>query len=121
MSNYNSQLQSNNIDLQTVLQTLQTKAAGGVETCNVTEVTIDNGRGAGDVFYFDADKCIQYVPVGTSVTVKAFNGVVCGSSFGVSATGNYLFASIFTTGYYLLLFLEDGGAAIFAESGGSAN
>lgn len=28
MSNYNSQLQSNNIDLQTVLQTLQTKAAG---------------------------------------------------------------------------------------------
>ena len=29
MSNYNSQLQSNNIDLQTVLQTLQTKAAGG--------------------------------------------------------------------------------------------
>lgn len=45
MSNYNSQLQSNNIDLQTVLQTLQTKAAGGVETCNVTEVTIDNGRG----------------------------------------------------------------------------
>jgi hypothetical protein len=29
MSNYNSQLQSNNLDLQTVLQTLQTKAAGG--------------------------------------------------------------------------------------------
>lgn len=28
MSNYNTQLQSNNIDLQTVLQTLQTKAAG---------------------------------------------------------------------------------------------
>jgi hypothetical protein len=28
MSNYNSQLQSNNTDLQTVLQTLQTKAAG---------------------------------------------------------------------------------------------
>ena len=29
MSNYNSQLQSNNTDLQTVLQTLQNKAAGG--------------------------------------------------------------------------------------------
>ena len=29
MSNYNTQLQSNNTDLQTVLQTLQTKAAGG--------------------------------------------------------------------------------------------
>ena len=29
MSNYNSTLQSNNIDLQEVLQTLQTKAAGG--------------------------------------------------------------------------------------------
>lgn len=29
MSNYNSQLQSNNLDLQQVLQTLQTKAAGG--------------------------------------------------------------------------------------------
>lgn len=28
MSNYNSQLQSNNTDLQTVLQTLQTKASG---------------------------------------------------------------------------------------------
>ena len=28
MPNYNSQLQSNNVDLQTVLQTLQTKAAG---------------------------------------------------------------------------------------------
>ena len=31
MSTYNSQLQSNNTDLQTVLQTLQTKAAGGKE------------------------------------------------------------------------------------------
>ena len=29
MSNYNTQLQSNNTDLQTVLQTLQTKATGG--------------------------------------------------------------------------------------------
>ena len=32
MSNYNSQLQSNNTDLQTVLQTLQTKAAAGQAT-----------------------------------------------------------------------------------------
>ena len=29
MSNYNSQLQSNNTDLQTILQTLQNKASGG--------------------------------------------------------------------------------------------
>jgi hypothetical protein len=29
MSNYNTQLQSNNLDLQTVLQSLQNKAAGG--------------------------------------------------------------------------------------------
>lgn len=37
MSNYNTQLQSNNIDLQTVLQTLQTKAAGG--GINLPELT----------------------------------------------------------------------------------
>lgn len=37
MSNYNTQLQSNNIDIQTVLQTLQTKAVGGsIGTCTVT-------------------------------------------------------------------------------------
>jgi hypothetical protein len=41
MSNYNSQLQSNNTDLQTVLQTLQTKAAGGsVDAVLYTEQTL---------------------------------------------------------------------------------
>jgi hypothetical protein len=36
MSNYNSQLQSNNIDLQTVLQTLQTKAMAGQATPEIS-------------------------------------------------------------------------------------
>lgn len=38
MSNYNTTLQSNNTDLQTVLQTLQTKAAGGngIDTSDAT-------------------------------------------------------------------------------------
>ena len=38
MSNYNLQLQSNNTDLQIVLQTLQTKAVGGgpIETVTGT-------------------------------------------------------------------------------------
>lgn len=57
MPNYNSQLQSNNTDLQTILQTLQTKAAGG-----------SSGGGGGD-------KQIEYeiitIPAGaTSVTYK---------------------------------------------------
>ena len=38
MSNYNTQLQSNNTDLQTVLQTLQTKAAGGEQATPVISV-----------------------------------------------------------------------------------
>ena len=39
MLNYNTQLQSNNTDLQTVLQTLQTKAAGGTQTTPVISVS----------------------------------------------------------------------------------
>ena len=39
MSNYNTQLQSNNTDLQTVLQTLQTKAAGGTQATPVISVS----------------------------------------------------------------------------------
>jgi hypothetical protein len=40
MSNYNLQLQSNNIDLQTVLQTLQTKTAGG-ENSNIEDALVN--------------------------------------------------------------------------------
>ena len=36
MSNYNSHLQSNNTDLQMVLQNLQNKAAGGIELPELT-------------------------------------------------------------------------------------
>ena len=43
MSNYNSILQSNNTDLQTVLQTLQTKAAGEVQITPVIFVNSTNG------------------------------------------------------------------------------
>ena len=44
MSNYNTQLQSNNTDLQTVLQTLQTKAAGsGEQATPVISVDSTNG------------------------------------------------------------------------------
>lgn len=43
MSNYNTQLQSNNIDLQMVLQTLQTKAAGGEQATPVISVNSANG------------------------------------------------------------------------------
>ena len=43
MSNYNTQLQSNNTDLQTVLQTLQTKAAGGEQATPVISVNSTTG------------------------------------------------------------------------------
>lgn len=43
MSNYNSTLQSNNTDLQTVLQTLQTKAAGGEQATPTISVNSTNG------------------------------------------------------------------------------
>ena len=43
MSNYNTTLQSNNTDLQTVLQTLQTKAAGGEQATPV--ITVNNSNG----------------------------------------------------------------------------
>ena len=43
MSNYNSQLQSNNTDLQMVLQTLQTKAAGSPQATPVISVNNSNG------------------------------------------------------------------------------
>lgn len=49
MSNYNSILQSNNIDLQTVLQALQTKATGGKDpfaTTSLFTYTIDAISGA---------------------------------------------------------------------------
>lgn len=42
MSNYNTQLQSNNTDLQALLQTLQTKAAGGgIDTSDATAILSD--------------------------------------------------------------------------------
>lgn len=41
MSNYNTKLQSNNIDLQTVIQTLQNKAAGGLDTMDATATAND--------------------------------------------------------------------------------
>jgi hypothetical protein len=43
MSNYNTQLQSNNTDLQTVLQTLQNKAAGGGEQATPVISVSSNG------------------------------------------------------------------------------
>jgi hypothetical protein len=43
MSNYNTTLQSNNTDLQTILQTLQTKATGGEQATPVISVNSTNG------------------------------------------------------------------------------
>ena len=43
MSNYNIQLQSNNTDLQRVLQTLQNKATGGEQATPIVEVNSSTG------------------------------------------------------------------------------
>jgi hypothetical protein len=61
MSNYNTTLQSNNVDLQEVLQTLQTKTAGGgsgaaVETCTVT--IVNNSYNLIDILYCSHDNDI---------------------------------------------------------------
>jgi hypothetical protein len=83
MSNYNSQLQLNNTDLQTVLQTLQTKAAGGsgntgVEDAFVTKTLTNymNNRITyiGDYAFTSCSKLtVVSFPACASIGAYAFN------------------------------------------------
>ena len=111
MSNYNSQLQSNNTDLQTVLQTLQTKAAGGEQATPVISVNNSNGlitatagtKTSTHQLAFQPAKTITPVTVnqtavssgcytGGAVTVKGDSNLVAGNIksgvniFGVTGT-----------------------------------
>ena len=69
--NYNSQLQSNNTDLQQVLETLQHKAAGGntaYETCTVN-IAVEQYQGlAGIRFYYETIEDNKIVIKETFVT-----------------------------------------------------
>ena len=110
MSNYNAQLQSNNTDLQQVLQTLQNKAAGGTQATPVISVS-SNGlitatagtKTSTHQLAFQAAKTItpsttSQVAVssgyytGGNITVKGDANLVAGniksgvSIFGVSGT-----------------------------------
>lgn len=60
--NYNSQLQSNNIDLQQVLETLQHKAAGGGQpsgVCPSLTISFDTGNIIG--IYYWSNNQIEYL------------------------------------------------------------
>ena len=95
MSNYNSQLQSNNTDLQTVLQTLQTKAAGsGSGSANVPSAsTAEFGR----------QPIIEQAPDGKSY----FNGVLLPD---IPTTG---FES---TPYLMILKASSNGLALYGST-----
>lgn len=75
MSNYNSQLQSNNTDLQTVLQTLQTKVTGGgsIETYLVN-IGVSKAGGPTDVFptycYLDKNYMFQSITASEETTIE---------------------------------------------------
>ena len=86
MSNYNTQLQSNNTDLQTVLQTLQTKAAGGgqvewsanedaVITKTISSYTNDRVATIGNYAFYNCSKLTEVsFPAATNIGHCAFYG-----------------------------------------------
>ena len=89
MSNYNTQLQSNNTDLQTVLEILQTKAAGGEQATPVISVDY-NGlitatagtKSSTHQLSFQAAKTI--IP-GTSSQIAVSSGCYTGGDVTVAA------------------------------------
>lgn len=112
MSNYNTTLQSNNTDLQTVLQTLKTKAAGGTQATPIISVS-SNGlitatagtKSSTHQLAFQSAKTITPSTVnqiavssgyytGGNITVAGDSNLVAGniksgvSIFGVSGTLN---------------------------------
>lgn len=85
MPNYNSQLQSNNTDLQTVLQTLQIKVAGSgsIETYLVN-IGIDEDGGPPPVqdfpiyYYLDKNCMLQSITTSEKTTIEVVkNSIVC--------------------------------------------
>lgn len=120
MSNYNSQLQSNNADLQAVLQTLQTKAAGGgsgVEN-KVVRVIIQNntGQSLSEVYYWDANK--ELCRVNNSTTIEVLNGLLY-THMAVQAQteGDHVANQMY--GSLIIMFLSDNGRVVFTTGGDS--
>lgn len=113
--NYNSQLQSNNTDLQQVLETLQHKAAGGGSNYTTCTVTLDNDMWGADcqidyITYMAAeDGTVQnYAKLrkGTdNLTHMVIPNVVCGTTI-----------SFITTLYIPDPCVEIDGSAIFESA-----
>lgn len=71
MSNYNSTLQSNNTDLQAILNTInELPEAGGIETCTGT-LTINGQSPEKPVFYY----------VNANMELASINGDITGVTF----------------------------------------
>jgi hypothetical protein len=98
MSNYNTQLQSNNADLQIVLQTLQTKAAGGEQATPVISVS-SNGlitatagtKSATKQLAFQAAKTIT---PGTASQIAVSSGYYTGGNITVAGDANLISGNI---------------------------
>ena len=90
MSNYNTQLQSNNTDLQTVLQALQTKAAGGEQATPVISVNSSNGlitatAGTKSSTYQLAFQAAKTITPSTASQVAVSSGYYTGGNITVAA------------------------------------
>lgn len=111
MSN-KTQLQTNNTQLASLIQTLQGKAAGGggggVETCTVTVTGGGSSTRAHYTAFENETMCAKEIGGAGGVTIE---NVVCGSSVFFSNIGNLLSATA-TAG----TIMGESGASMYYEA-----
>lgn len=98
MSNYNTQLQSNNTDLQQVLQALQSKAAGGGQA--VPEISVDTKglitatAGTKSSTYQLAFQAAKTITPGTVSQIAVSSGYYTGGNVTVAGDSNLVAGNI---------------------------
>lgn len=116
---YKTELQSNNTDLQSILDTVNAlpDAESGGSTVSVT-VTNNSGDG-NSILYFTESGDGATISNGEALTVSAYGGIFTmriGACTSFTATGSYKTAELDGSDIVAYIFLEDGGTLTLGDS-----